>query len=116
THEVYVGNAISSQVTVINGTAGAIMKQIIVSGDPFWVAVDPETNTIYATFPNTNALAVINGSSNSILSAQVPVCNGPDGIAVDSLTDLVYLACVNSNSVEVVSGSAPYSSVASIAV
>jgi len=51
------------------------------------LAVDPETNMVYVVDYGNGDLAVINGSTNSVV-AKIPVPS-PISVAIDPITDMV---------------------------
>jgi YVTN family beta-propeller protein len=55
-----------------------------------FVAVNPKTNTIYATGP-FNTVPVINGQTNTV-TATIPTSATPEGVAVNPKTNTVYVA------------------------
>ncbi len=71
---------------------------------PFGIAVSHATNTVYATSPDSNTVAVINASTNE-LTDTIAVGNLPVGIAVNQNTGSVYVANGNSGTVSVIDGS-----------
>jgi YVTN family beta-propeller protein len=60
-----------------------------VAGGPLWTAVDPETDTIYATDHLTGMVSVINGQTNAV-TATIPVVSDPSDVAVNPHTDMIY--------------------------
>jgi DNA-binding beta-propeller fold protein YncE len=58
---------------------------------------------IYATSPSKNALNVINGYINQVVSV-VPAGSGPWYVSVNPKTHMVYVADNNSGDVKVING------------
>ena len=74
-------------VTVIDGASQAVEGSITVPGTPLHIALDPATNTVYAS--TSSGLTVIDGATSTVITT---VTITPDGeaIAVDPATDTVY--------------------------
>lgn len=103
TNTLYVANAGSATVSVIDGATNVVTATIPVGTGPNAVAVDSATNTVYVTNYLSNSVSVIDGATN-VLTATVPVGQGPDGVDVNLVTDTVYVANNGSNTVSVVNG------------
>jgi len=90
---VYVGGSgtVRGQgtVTVIDGASQAVEGSITVPALPRYIAVDPATNTVYAS--TSSGLIVIDGATNTVTTT-VPNVPGDAAIAVDPATDTVYAA------------------------
>ena len=76
---------------------------ITVGGNPFGLAVDPLTNTIYVANSYDNTVSVINGTTNTATST-ITVGSGPTGVAVNPLTNTIYVANQYSHTVSVING------------
>jgi YVTN family beta-propeller protein len=113
THSLYVTDAGGSNVSVIDtATCNAMVQsgcgqtppEITVGRQPFGIALDPLTDTVYVTDLGSNdegdTVSVIDGATcnGEIHSGcgqtppEVTVGSGPFGIAVNSTTDTVYVA------------------------
>jgi len=64
TQAVYVTNAVSNTVSVINEVTKAVTATITVGQFPFGVAVDPSTDTIYVANESSGSVSVIDGGTN----------------------------------------------------
>jgi DNA-binding beta-propeller fold protein YncE len=78
------------------GTAGFGFynaTRVQVGADSVAVAVDSQTDTIYAAIADgkTRGIAVIDGATNTV-TADVPTAGTPVAVAVDDATDTVYVA------------------------
>jgi DNA-binding beta-propeller fold protein YncE len=78
------------------GTAGFGFynaTRVQVGADSVAVAVDSQTDTIYAAIAdgNTRGIAVIDGATNT-MTADVPTAGPPVDVAVDDASDTVYVA------------------------
>jgi YVTN family beta-propeller protein len=78
-------------VPVISGRTNTAVAAIPAGNDPFKVAVNPLTTTIYATDAAVGTVPVINGRTGTVL-ARVRVGLFPRAVAVNPLTNTIYLA------------------------
>src|SRR5437762_5612942 len=83
TDRVYVGNAGSSTVTVINATTHAVIDTIAVNRAG-QLAVNPVTNRIYVAGLASGVLSVIDGISHAVTAVFAPLSECPCGVAVNS--------------------------------
>jgi YVTN family beta-propeller protein len=58
-NRIYVANAGSNTVSVIDGTTNTVVATVTVGTTPFGVAVNPTTNRIYVTNSGSNTVSVI---------------------------------------------------------
>jgi YVTN family beta-propeller protein len=114
TDTVYVTNGGLDTVSVIdgatcNGTDAAGCAQtpptISVGDDPFGVAVDETTDTVYVTnYVSSGTVSVIDGATNTVTHT-VPVGTQPYGVTVDQTTDTIYATnSIGSGTVSVIDG------------
>jgi DNA-binding beta-propeller fold protein YncE len=128
THTVYVANARSSTVTVINAatcnattTAGCAapsqLAQVHVGGGPQFLAVNTRTDTVYVADTAADTVSVIDGrtcnatntSGCGLSPAVIPVGQVPYPITVDQASNTVYVglswgvAVVDGNTCDAVS-------------
>ena len=75
TNRVYVSNADSDTVSVINGATGAVITNIAVGDYPRWIAVDAENNKIYVGLELGGDTYVIDGATN----VATPLASGGGG-------------------------------------
>jgi YVTN family beta-propeller protein len=100
TNKIYVPNANSFNVTVIDGASYQDTTVSDASAQfPAAVAVNPATNTAYVANGN-NTVTVITGTT----TANVTVGTTPVAVAVNPVTNLVYVANQGSNNVSVING------------
>jgi YVTN family beta-propeller protein len=79
---------------LLPGAAAAIgvVATIPVGREPYGVATDDSTNTIYVTNEDAaGTVSVIDGATNTV-TATVPVGSYPFGAAVDATTHLIYVS------------------------
>jgi YVTN family beta-propeller protein len=62
--------------------------------NPFGIAVNPTTNTIYVADFGSNTVSVINGSSNTVVTT-IAVGTQPTGIAVNEVINTIYITNKN---------------------
>jgi YVTN family beta-propeller protein len=122
TKTVYVANWNDGDVSVIDASAcnirhlsgcGQSWPTIPVGSNPFGVAIDRATNTIYVTNFGSNTVSVIDGSTCnadvhtgcSQTPVQVAVGAGPERLAVDQATNTVYVPNLLENTVSVIDSS-----------
>ena len=104
-----------SCVDVFNTSGGqGFTAAIQVGSDPFGVAIDNSTDTVFVTNTGSDNVSVLSASTERPL-ASVPVGSSPYGVAYDWRTDEVYVANAGSDNVSVISAST-YRVVASISV
>jgi len=95
TGALYVSNGSDNEIDVIQFKAKKVAARIPLSGEPFGVAVNPFSNTVYAALLD-GSVSVINGATNTVTTTTVitpvppltSVANA--GITVDIGTGNVY--------------------------
>ncbi|MBP1991033.1 S-layer homology domain-containing protein [Paenibacillus eucommiae] len=106
TERIYVANADSDSVTVIEDTYGsssaAIVATVAVGTTPYALAVNPVTNKIYVANVDSDDVTVIDGATNS--TATVSTGKQPFAVAVNPVTNKIYIANIGSNDVTVIDG------------
>lgn len=90
TNTIFVANAASNNVTVING-ANDTTTSVGTDLNPIAIAANPATNKVYVANAVGNDVTVIDaGNDNATLN--VSTGSSPAGIAVNPLTNKVYVA------------------------
>jgi DNA-binding beta-propeller fold protein YncE len=108
TNTVYAGLRRTSAVAVINGQTDAVTGMITLPAGsrPLWLAMDPQTGTLYATAPldaeTGNAVLAINASTASV-AATIDVPLEPV-IAVNPRSGTPYVGSGDDNQLWAVSG------------
>lgn len=97
TNMIYVTNAASNTVSVINGENDKVEYTIPVGNLPYDVDVDPATNKIYVANKFSNSLSVIDGDTNAIIKT-INVTS-PVGIDIDSDNSWIYVTNIDNNTV-----------------
>jgi YVTN family beta-propeller protein len=105
TRRVYVANAGSGSVTVIDAVANVAIGSIKVGTNPRRVAVNLATNRVYVANQGSSNLSVIDGE-RGVLAATIPLSDAPGAIAVNPATNRVYVANCAKNQVVVIDGAA----------
>jgi YVTN family beta-propeller protein len=85
------------------GAVPVVTATITVGTDPYGVAVNPVTGTVYIA-NGSGTVSVMSGRTGTV-TATIPVTGHPQGIAVNPLTGTVYVANEVSGTVTVISGS-----------
>ena len=86
---------------MIDGSTNEVTSTISVGTNPYAVAVNPSTNTVYVTNADDNTVSVINGSTNAVTST-ISVGSYPYGVAVNPSTNTVYVTNADDNTVSVI--------------
>ena len=102
TNTIYVAQAASHSVAVIDGDALAVVRTIDVGQVPEQVAANPHTNKVYVTNrgyspENTGSVTVIDATTYSAKTIDLSYtaakpAPGPYGVAVNPVTNRVYVA------------------------
>jgi YVTN family beta-propeller protein len=77
---------------------------VAVGSNPYGVAVDQTTDTVYVANYGSGTVSVIDGATDTV-TATIMVGSAPVGLAVDGATDTVYVANAGSGAVSVIDGS-----------
>ncbi len=83
--------------------APAVTGTITVGSDPYGVAVNPVTGTIYVTNTGSDSVSVISGRTNTV-TATITAGSNPRGVAVNPVTATVYVTYVTGDTVSMISG------------
>jgi YVTN family beta-propeller protein len=81
-----------------------VTSTITVGSQPYGIAVNATTNTVYVTNHYGNSVSVINGATGAVTSTIAAGFSGPYGVAVDATRNTVYVANHYGNSVSVING------------
>src|SRR5579859_7748274 len=102
TNKIYIANATSNNVTVIDGATNTITP-VATGTSPKAIAVNPFTNKIYVANNGGSSVTVINGADNTA-AAPVTVGTAPSAIAINPVTNFIYVVNTGSNNVSVING------------
>lgn len=108
TNRVYIANADSDSVTVLEDTGGGgvvAVANVATGTTPYAVAVNSLTNRIYVANADSDTVTVIDGATNSTI--EVETGSLPMAIAVNPATNKIYVANLGSDTVTVIDGAAP---------
>ncbi len=103
TNRIYVANAESENVSVIDGASGSVIATIPVGSAPRGVAADARANRVYVANSGSNEVTVIDGESNEVV-ATLPAGEEPWDLAVDPNTGRVFVTNRSSGTVSVIDG------------
>jgi YVTN family beta-propeller protein len=96
TARVYVVNAASRSVSVIDAKTGGVIASVPTAARPYAIAVDELLNRVYVSNTFSNMLTVIDGETNQ--SKNLPT-GSADAILVDSENQRVYLLGYESDTI-----------------
>lgn len=120
TDTVYVANLGSNSVSVISGlrcdashTAGcehSVVATIETGPEPFAIAIDSVTDTVYVTDDDADTVSVIDGATcNATVTSgctrrphHLTVGRDPAGIAIDASTNTLYVSSQQSDEISVI--------------
>jgi len=98
TNLIYVTNAGSNSVSVIDGATNTVINTDTVAAFPQAVATNPALNRIYVgSFGSTNQLSVINGATNQVKQFQIGKSGVATGLSANSKSGMVYICNPVSN-------------------
>jgi len=103
TSRIYVANAGSGNVSVIDGASSTVIATIPVGSAPRGVAVDAGANRVYVANSGGNEVMVIDGESNEVVAA-LPVGEEPWDLAADPNTGRVFVSNRSSGTISVIDG------------
>ncbi len=103
-NRIYVANADSNNVSVIDGNTNTIISTVTVGVAPIAVGVNTKTNRVYvANFFTPKNISVIDGNTNAVINT-ITVGPAPDGIGVNLNTNRIYVTDFSENNVYVIDG------------
>ena len=106
TNRIYVVSQ-GGKLAVIDGANDSLVTNVPLPGPPGAVAVDPVRNRVYVSLPSLNAVAVMDGATNTLIQQPLPTGGtGSTAVAVNPVTHRVYVANRGSNSVTIIDGDA----------
>lgn len=92
TNLIYVSNAGSNSVSVIDGSTNTVINTDTVGSFPQAVAANPAINRIYVgVFGSTEQLDVINGATNLVKQFQIGTSGVATGLTANPRTGSVYI-------------------------
>jgi len=100
---LYVVSDKQNALFVVNPEDEQVLETIPIA-HPCGIAINQDTNTIYASSEEDGIIHIIDGYTNSEIGT-IGVGDGPRGMAVDQETGLIYVANSKSGSISIVSGS-----------
>jgi YVTN family beta-propeller protein len=99
--EIFVANAASNNVTVINDTTDTVVTNILAGIEPIAAAYDSGKGEIYVVNWISSNVSVINDTTNTVVKT-IAVGTGPFGVAYDRAKGEVFVANKNSGNVSVI--------------
>lgn len=120
TDKIYVANAGSDSVSVIDSDAGGLPKSISVGLEPTSIAIDEDSDKIFVANQGSGSVSVIDGHNDTVIKdipigvknkslsiLGVPNLSYPSvamHIIYDKSSDKIYVANPGSNTVSVING------------
>jgi len=101
TNMIYVGNAGSNTVSVVDGSTNTVLTNVTVGFTPVALAIDTNANVVYVANLNSANVSVINATTNTVI-VTISVGVSPTGIGFDSNLKKVYVANSASGTVSVI--------------
>ena len=88
----YVANYSSGQVSVIDLSTEMEVTTVATTGHPYWVAISSNGATVAASLHHSEGVALIDGTTNTLLGVVAGVGSEPEAVAVNSTGSTVYVA------------------------
>jgi YVTN family beta-propeller protein len=105
THKVYVANAGSNFISVIDDNTGKVIHNVTGLTDyPEGIAINSETNMLYATARRDHVVSVINGSTDKVVHNIKVFEQYPFALSVNTKTNMLYVASEGSKIIYVING------------
>jgi YVTN family beta-propeller protein len=98
---LYVANAGSNTVSVIDPATNTVVATITVGGSPIGIAFNPDNGFMYVANSGSNTVSVINPVTNTVV-ATIPVGATPFGIAFNPDNGFLYVTNQGGNTVSVI--------------
>jgi YVTN family beta-propeller protein len=98
TQRVFVANADSSDMTVINAKDGTVVETIKLMGQPEYAVVDGK-GKLFVNLEDKSQIVVLDTKDLKIVSRYdlAPNCDGPRGLAIDAARNRLVSVCANKN-------------------
>ena len=104
---IYAVSDHNGNIAVIDGASETLLRYIdlppIFSGGSIELALNPRTNTLYATVSDADSVVVIDATTEEV-TAIVPVGDLPLGVAFNPADGYIYVANFNDGTVSVIDG------------
>jgi len=95
THQVFVFNGHSDNVSVIDAKSGVLVATVALGGGPEFAVADGN-GTIFVNIENKNEMAALDARQRKIVSRwPLPGCEGPTGLALDIAHKRSFSVCAN---------------------
>ncbi|MCI4352186.1 MAG: YncE family protein [Thermoplasmata archaeon] len=103
--DLYVANAGSNSVTVIDGaTNQVVVPSVGVGNSPREIAYDASNGDVYVANAGSNDVTVIDGATNQVVVPSIGVGTAPFGIVYDASNGNLYVTNSVSNNMTVING------------
>lgn len=94
----------SSYLRVLDGANDAVLATLALGPSFGDIAVNEKTGRVFVTKPAADALAVIDGHTNTLLNPTLAVGDNPSALAVNEFANRVYVGNANDKSISFVDG------------
>ena len=98
TNQIYVGNRLNNDVSVLDGATDSVIATIGVGDGPIGVGVNPTTNRIYVANAYSDDVSVLDGATDLVI-ATIGVGDYPIGVGVNPTTNRIYVSCFDQGTV-----------------
>jgi YVTN family beta-propeller protein len=98
---IYVANALSGTVSVIDSTNNKVIDTILVGRLPVWLEYVPSTNEVYVSNFGSNDVYVINAFTDKVVKIIKSDMQGPFGLVYPPGQDSIYLTSAESGVISV---------------
>ncbi len=104
--KVYVANFFGDSVTVISAGSKSVIRTLSFApyGEPTHVAVDETRNRVYVALHKGGRLAIIDGTTDTLIGSPIEVGEGAFGVAVNPVLNRVYISCRDAKWIRVIDG------------
>jgi YVTN family beta-propeller protein len=94
-HRVFISNADSDDMTVIDAATGHVVGTVSLGGTPEYVTSD-NRGMVWVNLEDKDAVVALNGKTLKIeKTAPLPGCKGPSSMAIDIAHRRLFIGCAN---------------------
>ena len=104
TNKVYVAHFAGGNVYVLDATTRALLDVIDVGPNPTFVKVNPITNYVFVVTNGNDAMAVINGYTDTVETFRYVGASGTWGLAVNTNLNRVYVSVRDTDKIVTLDG------------
>jgi YVTN family beta-propeller protein len=94
-HRVFISNADSNDMTVIDAASDRVVGTVPLGGAPEYLASDSQ-GTLWVNLEDRDAFVTLNGRTlNAEKTTALPGCKGPSSMAIDQAHRRLFIGCAN---------------------